>query len=112
MSTKWKSKTNTGRVVYDRTPTPFTCRDVARITSRITDSSPQYDLYDDRECWVMVAERIIYYLIPAYKNFGDPKELRDLLQTYLSAVESVIDDDDEAESSDGEFGGGGASREY
>ena len=38
----WKHRTNVGRVVYDRKPHFFSCRDVRRILTKLSDQPADY----------------------------------------------------------------------
>lgn len=107
----WKNRTNVGRVVYDRKPHFFTCKDVRRILLSIAgEDSSYYGAHE--ECfgsvWVIAFEQ----LIKAVKYTGNVDPLEAALRSQLDEVEEIAESlygSNYKFSGGGSFGGGGAT---
>lgn len=107
----WRQRTKTGRVVYERKKKEFTCGDVRRIAQKVlaARAGTGFSVFERRE--------VLYCLLPVFvdlileieklweANFMDETEFSRYLDPLQKRKKGT-------KFGDGEFGGGGATRDY
>lgn len=105
----WVHRTKVGRIVYERKPTPFKCRDVARILSAISRSEDNYDHSEQWDCYFFVLHRVLTILTGSL--FGIDERREKLVDRLQREIDSLKNEAESVEFGGGESGGGGASGE-
>lgn len=103
--TFWRAKTNRGKVVYPRKKNTFSICDVARILKSIPLTPPARD----DECWPIV----MVTLLTLYSTLKESViRERPYGPDIIRLIESMYERWNPTIPEEGEFAGGGATREF